>query len=256
MHFSSSLMLSLIMGLGSVLAQKDQVMIHVVKVGSNNGSLTYSPKKITAAAGEMVQFQFAGGNHTVTQSTFDQPCMPISMATPEVTGFFSGYMPVTGGSNNMPTYTIMVNSTMPIWIYCSQGKHCQNGMSMVINENTKANPARSLENYAAASAKAVGKQPETGPTKSTPNAMTPGMNGGASSPSGAVPRPSGGAGGNIGGGGGGSAGGNGTKVGGGAGGNGPSAPSPSSPIASSASRLTNFTFSMLICAIGGLVFIM
>ena len=32
------------------------------------------------------------------------------------------------------TYTIMVNDSRPIWLYCAQAKHCQNGMTMVINE--------------------------------------------------------------------------------------------------------------------------
>jgi hypothetical protein len=81
----------------------------------------------------MVQFQFAPANHTVTQSTFDQPCQPISLHT-NTTGFYSGFMPVAASSTNTPTYTIMINATTPMWIYCSQGKHCQNGMTMVINE--------------------------------------------------------------------------------------------------------------------------
>mgnify|MGYP002622331431 FL=1 len=34
----------------------------------------------------------------------------------------------------IPTYTIQVNDTKPLWLYCAQGRHCQNGMVMVINE--------------------------------------------------------------------------------------------------------------------------
>jgi plastocyanin len=108
------------------------VTVHVVKVGNANGSLTFSPNDMTAKAGEMVQFQFAPNNHTVTQSTFDQPCQPISKNS-NVTGIFSGFMPVSASSTTTPTYTIMINNTNPLWLYCSQGKHCQNGMSMVIN---------------------------------------------------------------------------------------------------------------------------
>ena len=83
----------------------------------------------------MVQFQFLAGNHTVTQSNFDNPCQPIS-AFSNATGFHSGYVPAAASvaAGNIPTYTIMINSTNPIWVYCAQGKHCQAGMSMVINE--------------------------------------------------------------------------------------------------------------------------
>lgn len=111
-----------------------QVKVHVVKVGNANGTLAYSPNNVKANVGDMVQFQFAPNNHTVTQSTFAQPCQPIAMNMPGTTGFYSGFMPVSASSTTTPTYTIMVNNTTPIWLYCSQGKHCQNGMVMVINE--------------------------------------------------------------------------------------------------------------------------
>jgi hypothetical protein len=35
-----------------------------------------------------------------------------------------------------PTYTITINATTPLWFYCAQAKHCQNGMVMAINVNT------------------------------------------------------------------------------------------------------------------------
>lgn len=126
----STLALSALLGLASA-----QTSVTVVEVSSKNNSLTFSPDNIKVAAGSMVQFQFLAGNHTVTQSTFDEPCQPISMFS-NVTGFHSGYVPVAASANtgNIPTYTIMVNNTTPIWVYCGQAKHCENGMSMVINE--------------------------------------------------------------------------------------------------------------------------
>jgi len=135
------------LSIGSALAA-DQVTVHVVKVGGANGTLTYSPNNLVAAAGDMVQFQFAPANHTVTQSTFDNPCQPIALHS-NVTGVYSGFMPVQASAQMTPLYTIIINDTKPMWLYCSQGKHCQNGMSMVINENTNANATRSLENYQA-----------------------------------------------------------------------------------------------------------
>jgi hypothetical protein len=81
----------------------------------------------------MVQFQFMPKNHSVAQSNFDNPCQPISMHS-NVTGVFSGFMPVAATDMMVPTYTILINSTKPMWIYCAQAKHCQSGMSMVINQ--------------------------------------------------------------------------------------------------------------------------
>jgi plastocyanin len=144
MHFSA------LVSAASLLGTAQAVAVHVVAVGRNpvdpslpQPVLKYFPEKITAQPGDMVQFQFQGGNHTVTQSNFDNPCMPISP------GVFSGFMPIPAGgaATQFPVFTVQVNDTKPIWIYCSQGKHCQQGMAMVINENTQANASRSLENY-------------------------------------------------------------------------------------------------------------
>lgn len=99
----------------------------------------------------MVQFQFAPANHTVTQSTFAEPCQPIALNLPGTKGFYSGFMPVTAQATSTPTYTIMINNTTPIWIYCSQGKHCQAGMTMVINQAATGN--KTLEAF-----KALAKQ--------------------------------------------------------------------------------------------------
>ncbi|TVY55404.1 putative GPI-anchored cupredoxin [Lachnellula suecica] len=117
----------------SVAGALAQTTVHVVKVGSANGSLIFAPNDVKAAVGDMVQFQFAPNNHTVTQSTFDNPCTPISEIQKNVTGIYSGFMPVKATDTTTPTYTIMVNNTTPMWLYCSQGKHCQSGMVMVIN---------------------------------------------------------------------------------------------------------------------------
>jgi len=112
------------------------VDVQVVNVSTSNGTQIYSPEKITAAVGSMVQFQFRGGNHTITQSTFEQPCAPISSVNSSITGIYSSFQPVAASlaMGQIPVFTIMINDTRPIWLYCSQGKHCQNGMSMVINE--------------------------------------------------------------------------------------------------------------------------
>lgn len=52
----------------------------------------------------------------------------------------------------MPVFTVLVKDTNPIWFYCATGKHCQSGMSGVIN--APASTAKTLALYKEA-AKAV-----------------------------------------------------------------------------------------------------
>ncbi|KAL2160769.1 hypothetical protein VTH06DRAFT_966 [Thermothelomyces fergusii] len=119
-----------------------------------NGSLTFSPERLEVPPGDWVQFQFHAGNHTVTQSTFDQPCQPIGMHS-NITGIHSGFVPVAASEAEgmYPTYSIQINDTKPLWLYCAQGKHCQKGMVMVINESP-ANATRTLKNFKALAASA------------------------------------------------------------------------------------------------------
>ena len=119
---------------GGTMPEGGTTTVHVITVSNSTGKkLMFSPNNVQANMGDMVQFQFAGGNHTVTQSTFANPCMPINMVMSNTTGFFSGFQFVAAGAQQMPTYTLMVNTTAPIWYYCSQGKHCQSGMVGAIN---------------------------------------------------------------------------------------------------------------------------
>ncbi|KAG6015988.1 hypothetical protein E4U54_002579 [Claviceps lovelessii] len=129
--------------------------VHVVAVGKNphlnQTALKYFPDRIQAQPGSMVQFQFWAGNHTVTQSSFDKPCVSISSVNASARGIFSSFQPVAASRDMgmIPVFTVLINDTKPIWLFCSQGPHCQMGMAMVINENTAANATRSLENYVA-----------------------------------------------------------------------------------------------------------
>lgn len=170
---------------GVASAQK----VQVVTVSTANNSLVYTPDNIKANPGEMVQFQFVAGNHTVTQSTFDQPCTPISTVQSNVTGFHSGYQPAAASKETgmIPTYTLMINDSKPIWLYCAQGKHCQSGMVMVINENTSANASRSLTEFKTLAAQA---QSNTAPSGGSTTGGTTGTGTGTGTESGTSASPS------------------------------------------------------------------
>ncbi|KAL1633713.1 hypothetical protein SLS58_010977 [Diplodia intermedia] len=90
--------------------------------------LQYSPESIMAEPGDMVEFHFMQTNHTVTQSSFEQPCKAMEG------GFDSGFMPNPDGADGV-TWSMMVNDTKPIWAYCKQKKgiHCGKGMVFSVN---------------------------------------------------------------------------------------------------------------------------
>ncbi|KAF2261751.1 hypothetical protein CC78DRAFT_427132, partial [Lojkania enalia] len=134
-------------------AEAGTVNTHIVQVGGPaDAPLTFQPDFVMAAKGDLVQFQFNMKNHSIVQSTFDQPCVPITNVMPNKTdAFFSGFMPTnrTFGQTSkagLLTYTIRVtDDTKPIWFYCSQGMHCQSGMVGAINPPSSGN--RTLAAY-------------------------------------------------------------------------------------------------------------
>ncbi|KIM26083.1 hypothetical protein M408DRAFT_73298 [Serendipita vermifera MAFF 305830] len=103
---------------------------HTITVGGNNG-LTYDPPSIQANVRDTVKFVFAAKNHTVTQSSFNQPCRKLSLTNPDQTAFDSGFIP--GAADGSASFSIKVNDTKPIWAYCRQGNHCGSGMVFSIN---------------------------------------------------------------------------------------------------------------------------
>jgi plastocyanin len=90
----------------------------------------FQPNNIVAQPGDTVTFEFRQKNHTATQSTFADPCKPL------VNGFASGFKPVGDGVTDFPTFTVPVNDTKAVWVYCAQGNHCSSGMVFAINAET------------------------------------------------------------------------------------------------------------------------
>jgi plastocyanin len=97
---------------------------HKVIVGGSNN--TFQPDRIDAKVGDTITFEFHQKNHTVSASTFENPCL-------YETGFDSGFKPVPEGAVNFPTYVVQVNDTNTIWAFCKQGNHCSKGMVFAAN---------------------------------------------------------------------------------------------------------------------------
>jgi plastocyanin len=131
------------------------------------GGLIFNPSRVDAKMGDTVRFEFHSKNHTVTQSTFAQPCTKLDAAiasTPAV--FDSGYQP-SNETGPFPTYDVPITTTAAMWFYCAQGNHCSQGMVFAINSVES-----SANNYNAFVAKAKGGSATSGNSstpQSTPN---------------------------------------------------------------------------------------
>jgi plastocyanin len=94
---------------------------HTVQVGADG--FVFTPDSVVAAVGEIVEFHYTGSNlHDVVQGPFSSPCSDLS------TGIYSGYV------STSDVFQVTINSTSPMWLYCSTLGHCQGGMVMVVNQ--------------------------------------------------------------------------------------------------------------------------
>ena len=100
------------------------------------GALTFTPAEAIAQIGDTVTFVFNAKNHTVTQSSFVNPCTRFRNSTTRRNGFDSGFKPVAAGTTDLPTMQLRLTTSEPIWLFCAQGNHCAQGMVASINAAT------------------------------------------------------------------------------------------------------------------------
>ncbi|KAI9163663.1 putative GPI-anchored cupredoxin [Paramyrothecium foliicola] len=110
------------------LVGRQNRLIPVVVGGAQD---TFVPNSVKAAVGDVVQFQFSSGNHTVTQSSETEACKPLQLVNPQAV--HSGHIPFQAGQTTVGTFTMIVTSAEPMFLYCATGPHCQEGQVMVIN---------------------------------------------------------------------------------------------------------------------------
>ncbi|TPX14019.1 uncharacterized protein E0L32_000413 [Thyridium curvatum] len=136
-------------------------------------SLTFSPNDITEPVGTVVEFAFNPANHTVTQSSFDDPCHPLA------NGFSSGFIP-TSVSPSGVLFDIVVKDTKPIWFYCGQPNknHCQSGMVGSVNAPASGNTLQAFTDKAkGAAASTIPPQAPLGGTLIVNGTVIPTLNG-------------------------------------------------------------------------------
>ncbi|KAK1963428.1 hypothetical protein LY78DRAFT_584740, partial [Colletotrichum sublineola] len=113
---------------------------------------TFVPNLIQAQVGDIVQFQFSNGNHTVTQSAEGAACQPLQATN--AAAIHSGHIPFQDGQAMVGTFNMPVTSTQPMFLYCATGPHCQEGQVMVINP-TSADQVVQYSKLSTASQKSV-----------------------------------------------------------------------------------------------------
>ncbi|KAI9705167.1 MAG: hypothetical protein M1820_005314 [Bogoriella megaspora] len=134
MHFSSTIASSVLIA-SSTWAQSTTT-VRVVTAGANGG-LTFSPNNVQASAGDVVQFQFMPGNHSVAEADFNSPCVPIAQVQTTTQGWWSGFMPTQ--ANREPVFSVMVMDTNPVYFYDAGANNCQQGMVGAINAPSTGN---------------------------------------------------------------------------------------------------------------------
>ncbi|KAH6911851.1 hypothetical protein BKA70DRAFT_863576 [Coprinopsis sp. MPI-PUGE-AT-0042] len=116
-----------------------------------DGLLTFSPARIQALVGDVVTFEIHSANHSVAQSSFDNPCQPLVKEDGNI-GFRSGVcvferpllslswmtltesrLTQTGGEFlKFLRFSIRINDTNPIYAFDGQTEHCQSGMVFAV----------------------------------------------------------------------------------------------------------------------------
>jgi plastocyanin len=134
MKFSAALVY-LAAAVAPALAANITVIVGTAQDGSP--ATVFRPNQITAAVGDFVSFQFRGGNHTVTQSSFANPCAQQFNTATNQPGFTSPFIPFNAQVGTVGVYTLEITQTSsPIWFFCARQGHCNGGMVGAINAPT------------------------------------------------------------------------------------------------------------------------
>ena len=102
--------------------------VHNVAVGSS-GDQRFNPRYVNADVGDLVRFWFESGNHTLTESTFMDPCSARGAFD---TNFFHAPIQALGRTD----ITVLVDTDNPRWFFCRQNtseSHCRSGMVFALN---------------------------------------------------------------------------------------------------------------------------
>jgi hypothetical protein len=116
------------------LASAEQFRVVVGRAENGSAALVFTPEQVKAKVGDQIHFEFHPKNHTVTQSSFAEPCTRQRNTATNDLGVDSGFLAVAAEAKEIPVWMIEIKQdTAPIWMFCNQGNHCNSGMVFAIN---------------------------------------------------------------------------------------------------------------------------
>ncbi|KAA1110245.1 hypothetical protein PGT21_015697 [Puccinia graminis f. sp. tritici] len=128
--------------------------VHVVNVMVGQNGLKFAPPTVNASLHDQIVYTFFAKNHTVTETSLEEPCTPL----PNVNAFHSGFVTVSMNAVEYPTQILTVNTTKPIYIACVQKMHCE--MGMVAGVNLPASGPGSFDEFQKKAKSTVPKAPK------------------------------------------------------------------------------------------------
>lgn len=105
----------------------------VIPVIVGGDKQAFTPNLVEAEIGDVLQFQFAAGNHSVTQSTEGNPCQPILDGAGASTSIHSGFMSFDSKNADVPTFNVPIRDSSPMFFYSAHDRQCQQGIVMAVN---------------------------------------------------------------------------------------------------------------------------
>ncbi|RDB19691.1 hypothetical protein Hypma_013350 [Hypsizygus marmoreus] len=118
--------------------------------------LGFDPSVIHPQAGDTIAWEFRSGQHSVVQSTFENPCTGnggINTGVQTVSDSLSVDAP------GLPIIRVTVNNTDPLWFFDEAGGLCSKGAVLAVNPSSTQTAAAFKENAA--------KAPATSPPSTT-----------------------------------------------------------------------------------------
>jgi hypothetical protein len=95
--------------------------VHVVFI--HRGLIRFSTSSYSPLNKSKLLVEFHSKNHTVTQSSFAEPCTRQRNTATNDLDVDSGFQSVPLDAKEVPVWTIEVRQdTSPIWMFCNQGK--------------------------------------------------------------------------------------------------------------------------------------
>ncbi|KAG5643114.1 hypothetical protein DXG03_001540 [Asterophora parasitica] len=118
--------------------------------------LGFDPSVIHPQVGDIIVWEFRSGQHSVVQSSFENPCTSNGGIN---TGVHTVSDDLTVDAPGLPKYEVAVNSTDPLWFFDEAGGLCNQGAVLAVNPTGTETAAAFKENAA--------KKPASSPPSTT-----------------------------------------------------------------------------------------